>query len=220
MNVPVWTPQMLRDAMVVALRSADGPMTASALVPHMPWSRFRSDTDCTEYPTAAHYEHEKGRMVECHITWHVCEARPFTAQIYTHLVALEKRGIVRRAPGTVGRGVFWELTERGAAAEEIDELRKLVDFDYTPDSPVDRLTWPAAVGSGGAAIEWSQRGRIETDMERVLEAARESAGRSADRHVEFARQLEQTAEDLLVRARANRVRAEAFRDQVRRRGLE
>ena len=39
---------VLRDAMVVALRSADGPMTASALVPHMPWSRFRSDTDCTE----------------------------------------------------------------------------------------------------------------------------------------------------------------------------
>jgi hypothetical protein len=55
---------MVRDAVVVALRAADTSMTASDLVPFMPWHRRRDDTDCRQYPHATHFHHDRARMVE------------------------------------------------------------------------------------------------------------------------------------------------------------
>jgi len=160
---------MVRDAVVVALRAADTPRSASDLVPFMPWHRRRHDTDCRQYPHAKHFHHDRARMVECHTAWHVYEALPFAGQVYQHLTALERRGVVQRVPATRGKRVCWALTPEGAAADEIDELRRIVDLDSSVLGAFRSHT-----ESAPPSIDW----RAVVDQVSRFDAGEFAAGRS------------------------------------------
>ena len=128
MNKLSYESQMLREAIVVALRSAKKPMAPSELQPFMPWQLHRDDTDCRQYPHCAHATNSIRRVTECHLTWHMYESLPSTGQIYQHLISLERRHTVRRIPGRSNR-VLWELTPEGAAADEINALQQIINLD-------------------------------------------------------------------------------------------
>lgn len=134
-NKPSHESQMVRDAIAVALRTSRTPMTASELVPLMPWQRDNNDWECRKYPHLAHVRNDHAHRTERHVTWHGYEALPASGQVYQHLTALERRGIVRRIPFSQGRRVYWELTNAGAAASEIAELERIVDLDNNTAAP-------------------------------------------------------------------------------------
>lgn len=156
--------EMVRDAIVVALRTSRTSMTASDLLAFMPWHPRREDWDCTECPNSTHLHSDRARTIECHITWHLYEFRPAAGQIYQHLIALERRGIVcRRVPSRRGRRVYWELTSAGAAVGEIADLQRIVDLDNNTDDTATPRIRPA---SDLPRIDW---GDLVTQISRFGE---------------------------------------------------
>lgn len=124
---------MYHNALVVALRTASGPLSAPDLVEHMPWVKqtrphptYRG-TRCTTLP---HHRSDHGRIVRCDGINHVVEVRPAAHQLYGFLCRLERDGLVARAAGSVeGRRIVWELTDSGRAGADIDDVRRIVNAD-------------------------------------------------------------------------------------------
>lgn len=127
---------MIRDALIVALRSGGQPMSSGELVEHMPWIRrdqrspHPDDWRCEGLPEDAPRPGLCVRVLRCTGAIHTVDRRTPSHEVSGHLRALVGKGLVRLAEGTVpGRHNLWELTDAGAADGEIEELRCIVDLD-------------------------------------------------------------------------------------------
>lgn len=129
---------MYHNALIVALRTAPGPLSAPELVADMPWVRqtrphptYRG-ARCTALPR---HRTDHGRLVRCDGIKHLVEVRPAGYQLYGFLCRLERDGLVARAAGSVeGRRIVWELTDRGRASADIDDVRRIVNPHKASDS--------------------------------------------------------------------------------------
>lgn len=166
--------QMIRDALIVALRAHDRPMRSGELVAHVPWIRrdqrspHPSDWRCDDLPEAEPRPGTCVKVLRCAGSVHTVDWRPQSYELNAHLKALARKGIVRLAEGTVpGRHNVWELTETGAATGEIERLRAIVDLDEAPhtgdDDSAARATAPIAAvrissngDVGGDVIDWQR----------------------------------------------------------------
>jgi DNA-binding PadR family transcriptional regulator len=141
---------MYHNALVVALRTAAQPLSAPDLVAHMPWVQqtrphpnYRGPR-CTTLP---HQRSDHGRILRCDGINHVVEVRPAAHQLYGFLCRLERDGLVARAAGSVeGRRILWELTDRGRAGADIDDVRRIVNPDASDFGGTSAVAADAVVG--------------------------------------------------------------------------
>jgi len=88
--------QMLRDSIVVTLRTAGQPMSASQL---------------------------RSRAPALYVAGAAAPLPPIREQVYRALLGLLRHGLVERMPCD-GRAVMWALTAAGTAADEIAQLEE------------------------------------------------------------------------------------------------
>lgn len=148
--------RMYHQALIVALRTSPGPLTAPDLVEHMPWlTKTRPHPPylgqrCTGLPEP---RIGQGRLMECDGTTEHIEVRPASYQLYGYLTALQRDGLVQRAQRSIeGRAVYWELTARGSAETDIAEVRRIVGLTSAidrcePDTELNQSPAPHVSGS-------------------------------------------------------------------------
>ncbi len=129
--------QMIRDALIVALRAQGQPMSSGELVKHMPWIRRDQPSPhpnhwrCDGLPEDEPRPGLCVRVLRCTGAIHTVDRRPQSFELHAHLKALARNGLVRSAAGTVpGRHNLWELTDAGLANGEIEQLRSIIDLDH------------------------------------------------------------------------------------------
>jgi hypothetical protein len=133
--------EMIRNAIIVALRSSSEPMGAGELVRHMPWQRrerraYHGDNRSCDVPRDGPGDPCIVRVLACTGEIHTVDWRPTSSQLNGHLQALRRHGVVQLADGTVpGLRHLWALTAAGAARNEIDAVRGIVDLDEASAPP-------------------------------------------------------------------------------------
>lgn len=143
--------EMIRNAIVVALRSSTQPMGSGELVRHMPWQRREHRAyHGGKRPCDTPWDAPSGRIkvLACTGEIHTVDWRPTSSELNGHLRALCRQGLVHLAEGTVpGRRHLWELTAAGAARGDITTARVIVDLDATPrpqhSNPITNPAQPA-----------------------------------------------------------------------------
>jgi hypothetical protein len=170
---------MYHNALIVALRTAPGPLSAAELVADMPWVQqtrqhptYRGPR-CTALPR---HRTDHGRLVRCDGITHIVEVRPAGYQIYAFMCRLERDGLVARAAGSVeGRRIVWELTDHGRASADIDDVRRIVDprlGEKSPDAP-DSAAIDLEALSKAVAAHLDRLGIARSDFARVAKVAEE-----------------------------------------------
>lgn len=99
---------ILRDAILVALREADGPLSTRQVTDLMPWEIWVRDYDCREWPSLAHVHNTVMQMTECRVSKHTYRVRPSESIIYALMRGLERKGQCSRLWIPNDRRVFWQ----------------------------------------------------------------------------------------------------------------